>query len=143
MRIVFTKHFPFGKFRALSFCGRMWLKDPNGAYKQGIKYNPVRFFSLVQHERTHWEQQKEMGIIFFFIWYVIEWFFKLFSEGKAYKRLSFEREARFNQSFTDDYSVHCNDKYAIFRPLEKRGSLIHRKWFNWCKFIFHSEDHYR
>ena len=64
--------------------------------------------------------------------YFIEWFIKLFTEGKAYKRLSFEREAKLGQ---DDYPQnwkaldslkHCNSGYIY----EKRYS-------RWYKYIFH------
>jgi hypothetical protein len=55
----------------------------------------------INHETIHWEQQKEMLIIPFFLWYVIEFIIKYIYYGfkwhKAYRSLSFEREAYFNQ----------------------------------------------
>ena len=48
-----------------------------------------------RHELVHWDQQIEMFIIPFYLWYFLEWIVKLFRYGrKSYYNLSFEREAR-------------------------------------------------
>jgi hypothetical protein len=48
----------------------------------------------LRHEEIHWEQQKEMLCIFFYLWYIIEWLIKLPVYGRdAYWNISFEREA--------------------------------------------------
>ncbi|CAL2090934.1 conserved hypothetical protein [Tenacibaculum sp. 190524A02b] len=55
---------------------------------------------LINHEKIHLKQQIELLIIFFYLFYLIEWFFKLIkyrSTSMAYKSLSFEREAYFNE----------------------------------------------
>ena len=51
---------------------------------------------MLNHERIHSEQIKEMLYIPFYIWYVIEWFIRLFMKGNAYKNISLEREAYHN-----------------------------------------------
>ena len=51
---------------------------------------------LVNHEKIHIRQQLELLIIFFYIWYVIEyyyWYIKLKNKHLAYRNISFEREA--------------------------------------------------
>ena len=51
---------------------------------------------LIHHEKIHLQQQKEMCIIFFYIFYGVEWFIKLLkykSKHSAYLNISFEREA--------------------------------------------------
>ena len=54
------------------------------------------------HEMIHWDQQLEMLIIIFYLWYGIEWFIKLFKYGKkAYMNISFEREAYDNDDNLD------------------------------------------
>ena len=56
------------------------------------KINPV----LINHERIHLRQQLELGIIFFYFWYVVEYYYHLSylkDRYKAYKAISFEREA--------------------------------------------------
>jgi beta-lactamase regulating signal transducer with metallopeptidase domain len=55
---------------------------------------------LINHEKIHLRQQIEMLIIFFYIFYVIEyyyWVFKLKNGYHAYQRISFEREAYANE----------------------------------------------
>lgn len=73
---------------------------------------------ILNHEKIHWKQQTEMLIIFFYIWYILEWLIKLVLPPytSAYIDISFEKEAYYNE---------YNYKY-----LEKR------KRFNWIKYIF-------
>ena len=55
---------------------------------------------LMQHEKIHIRQQIEMGILFFFIWYFLEFIFRLFifrNVRKAYRNICFEREAYANE----------------------------------------------
>jgi hypothetical protein len=44
----------------------------------GIFIRPDRLFdqTLFNHEKIHWQQQKEMGYLPFYLWYVVEWVFK-------------------------------------------------------------------
>lgn len=70
---------------------------------------------VIRHESIHWKQQIEMLIIPFYLWYIIEWFFRLFMTGNAYRNISFEREA---------YSNENNEKY-----------LETRKHFSWFKYL--------
>jgi hypothetical protein len=52
---------------------------------------------LLNHERIHLRQQGEMLLIFFLLWYLLEYlyfrFLKKYSHFEAYKSISFEREA--------------------------------------------------
>ena len=51
---------------------------------------------LINHEKIHIRQQLELLIIFFYLWYVVEyyyWCFKLKDKHLAYRNISFEREA--------------------------------------------------
>jgi hypothetical protein len=51
---------------------------------------------LINHEKIHLRQQVELLVIFFYLWYVIEyyyWYFRLNDSFLAYKYISFEREA--------------------------------------------------
>ena len=55
---------------------------------------------LINHEKIHLKQQQELFILFFFLFYLIEWtvkFLKYRNKFLAYKNLSFEREAYRNQ----------------------------------------------
>ena len=56
------------------------------------------------HEEIHSKQQSELLIIFFWLWYGVEYLIRLiqYRENKAaYRNISFEREAYINQSNLD------------------------------------------
>ena len=60
--------------------------------------------TFVNHEKIHLRQQVELFIIPFFIWYVLEFFIRLIqfrNRKKAYRNISFEREAYTNESNAD------------------------------------------
>lgn len=67
------------------------------------------------HESIHWQQQLEMLLIFFYIWYVIEFIIKTITTIDAYRSLSHEREA---------YNNDDNLEY-----------LKTRKLYAWLKYI--------
>lgn len=74
--------------------------------EKALKNNPT----LINHEKIHWRQQLELGIIPFYIWYVFEfcyWFIKYRNKYIAYRKICFEREA-----FAQERSLNY---------LEKRG----------------------
>lgn len=73
---------------------------------------------FVNHEEIHERQQKEMLILPFFVWYVLEFIFRLFQYwnwNKAYRNISFEREAYANGNNLD--------------------YLTTRKHYSWLKYI--------
>jgi len=70
--------------------------------------------TFVNHEKIHLRQQIELLILPFFIWYVLEFFVRLIqfrNRKKAYRNISFEREAYANES-NADYLV--NRKFFSF-----------------------------
>ena len=72
---------------------------------------------FINHERIHLRQQLELLIIFFFLWYGIEFLFhflKTKNKKAAYKMISFEREAYENEKDLD--------------------YLKKRSWFGFLKF---------
>jgi len=72
----------------------------------------------VQHEQIHKEQQLEMLIIPFFIWYGIEYLIRIIQYKDlimAYKNISFERESY--------------DKEATL------GYLKERRIYSWLKYL--------
>lgn len=59
---------------------------------------------VVNHERIHTAQQRELLFILFYLLYVIEWLFRLLqyrNSHKAYLNISFEREAYANGNNLD------------------------------------------
>ncbi|MGB5171154.1 MAG: hypothetical protein WBN11_09575 [Eudoraea sp.] len=84
--IVIAKHFFYKSYVGLCLWPFIILKDDQ------LKYDVV----LINHERIHLEQQKELLIIPFYFIYLTEWILKsLFylNTYKAYQNISFEREA--------------------------------------------------
>jgi hypothetical protein len=67
-----------------------------------VKYPVDKNNSIfVNHEKIHLQQQLELLILPFFIWYVLEYCFRLFqykNANLAYRNISFEREAYANES---------------------------------------------
>jgi len=60
--------------------------------------------TFVNHEKIHLRQQIELLILPFFIWYILEFFIRLIqfrNRKKAYRNISFEREAYANESNPD------------------------------------------
>lgn len=62
-----------------------------------LKNDPI----LLNHERIHLRQQLELLIVFFYVWYAVEFLLKWYKYGNrliAYKNISFEREAYTNEA---------------------------------------------
>ncbi|MDC8001149.1 hypothetical protein POV26_08875 [Aequorivita todarodis] len=56
---------------------------------------------FLNHESIHLRQQSELLVIFFYVWYGIEFLFRWIQFGnrhKAYRNISFEREAYHHES---------------------------------------------
>lgn len=64
----------------------------------------------INHELIHGRQQVEMLVVPFYLWYLIEWLIRLFGKGKAYRNISFEREAYENE--TDDEYLENRRAFA-------------------------------
>ena len=68
--------------------------------REELKHNPV----FINHERVHLKQQLELLIVFFFIWYIFEYYIRLIkykNSYKAYTKICFEREAYANEKNLD------------------------------------------
>lgn len=88
--IVIFKYIIPKKYSGLSIYPFIFLKH------QHLKNDKV----LVNHEKIHLKQQIELLWVFFFIFYALEYFIKLFQNKNhytAYKKISFEKEAYFNE----------------------------------------------
>lgn len=56
---------------------------------------------LIRHEQIHLRQQVELLVIFFYLWYLIEFLGRILmsqSFEKAYRAISFEQEAYSNET---------------------------------------------
>lgn len=57
--------------------------------------------AFINHEKIHLKQQVELLLVFFYIWYLIEFVVKLLKYRnfyEAYRNISFEREAYTNDA---------------------------------------------
>lgn len=88
MIVIKNKIIPLGKkFYAINLLGIIFAKGD---------CDPV----ILNHEKIHSKQMKELFVLFFYILYVVEWVIRLFIYRdcyKAYRNISFEREAYSNQ----------------------------------------------
>ena len=90
MKIVRTSILPFHGFSAINLLGILFVH--HGVYLSN---------ELINHERIHTAQQRELLYVFFYIIYIIEWLVRLTMRGNAYRNISFEREAYANQRNLD------------------------------------------
>lgn len=107
MLIIYNSFIPFKGFAALTLWPLMFVRK--GANVTSI---------TLRHEQIHAQQQMEMLVVLFLLWYVVEWLIKwLYYRNRitAYKNISFEREAYSHQ--------HCINY------------LDHRKRFAWIDYI--------
>lgn len=88
MKIIYSNIIPFRGFKAINLFGILFVR-------KGCKMSDTD----INHETIHTAQMKEMGYVFFYLWYLIEWIVRLFKKGNAYRNISFEREAYDNQSW--------------------------------------------
>ena len=80
---------------------------PFGIY---VRKNYLKMVYIVNHEKIHWQQQKEFPVIFY-LWYFVEWIFR------GFYRISFEQEAFDNQNNLEYLSTR--KRFAWFKYLKK------------------------
>lgn len=104
MLIIHNRLIPFKKYDAINLFGLLFCR-------KGTTITA----DLIQHERIHTRQMIEMGFIFFYLFYVIEWLIRIPMKGRAYLNISFEREA--------------------YKHMDDPNYLIHRKPYAWVKYL--------
>lgn len=110
MKIVYNRFIPFRGFFAINLFGTLFVRVERG-YPQ-----PSVSGKTINHESIHTEQMKELGYVFFYILYFIEWLVRLITNtSSAYRSISFEREAYGNQ--------------------DNMNYLNNRKRYSWIKYI--------
>ena len=106
MKIIYNNLIPFKGFVAMNLFGILFARNE---YRNKISDRTIN------HESIHTAQIKEMGYIFFYIWYLVEWLIRLVINSDAYRNISFEQEAFINDDNLD--------------------YLKTRKRFSWLKYI--------
>ncbi len=90
MKIIKNKILPIEGFKAINLLGVLFVRKEFNLTKVDLN-----------HERIHTRQMLEMLIIPFYLFYLTEWLIKLCyykNSFKAYKNISFEREAYFHEN---------------------------------------------
>lgn len=109
MRVICNKIIPFGKkFYAINLFGIIFVKGPYGEV-------------ILNHEKIHTAQIKELYYIFFYIFYILEWFVRSVqykSLSKGYYNISFEREAYAHERNMSYLSVR--HRYNFFNYVCKK-----------------------
>ena len=80
---------PVKGYQYMNICGILFTRNESAIDRMTD--------STVRHEVTHTKQIIEMGIILYYLWYVIEWLIRLLimaDSHKAYRAISFEKESR-------------------------------------------------
>ena len=89
MKIIYNNIIPLPGFKAINLFGVLFVR-------KGCTMSE----SDINHEMIHTLQMKEMGYVIFYLWYLVEWLVKLAKlrdSNKAYRAISFEREAYGNE----------------------------------------------
>lgn len=110
MKIIKNKIIPFKGFSAMMFLGYLWTR------KEVEKIDKV----TINHESIHSHQERELGYVFFWIWYVIEYivrFIQYRNFNTAYKEISFEREAYGNEK--NEIYLALRENYSFLNYLKK------------------------
>ena len=114
VKIVRTSILPFRGFSAINLLGVLFVH--HGVYLSN---------ELINHERIHTAQQREMLFVFFYLAYVVEWLMRLPMRGNAYRNISFEREAYAHQR--DLHYLESRRHYAWRRYMKKPLSRTKKK----------------
>lgn len=107
MKIIENSIIPFKGYKAINLFGVLFVR-------KGVKIDRVTLI----HEQIHSAQMDEMLYVFFYLWYCVEFIYRLIrlrNWHQAYRAISFEREA---------YMFQENGAY-----------MKSRKPFTWGKFL--------
>lgn len=107
MKIIYNRILPIGKnFLAINLFGVLFAKGPCSP-------------TVINHEKIHTAQMRELWFIFFYLWYILEWIFRSLSRlnfMEGYSNISFEREAYANAS--DPQYLKSRKKFSFLKYLK-------------------------
>lgn len=92
MKVIKNRWIPFKDFFAINLFGIVFIKRQQVSTKE--------LETILVHESIHTKQMQELLYLLFYIWYIVEWFWLLLkyrNAQKAYRKISFEREAYAHQ----------------------------------------------
>lgn len=112
MIIIHNKIIPFGDYSTMNLFGILFTKSKTLSD------------TTINHESIHTEQMKEMGFIFFYIWYIIEYLIvQCFhnSQSGGYHDISFEEEAYNNQNNLDYIKTRKHYNWKQYLKIKSNG----------------------
>lgn len=118
MKIFRSKRIPFKGFAAINLFGFIVVR-------RGIFASET----LINHERIHTAQMRELGFIFFYLLYGLEWLIRLPMKGNAYRNITFEQEAYDHQnepSYLEVRKHYAPYRYYLCKRKRKRTNKKRR-----------------
>lgn len=103
MKIVYNRFIPFKGFLAINLFGILFVR---GTWRDVTA-------KVLNHEKIHTAQMRELGYLPFYLLYFFEWLIRLLGRGNAYRNISFEREAYENEA--DLEYLSSRRKWAMWR----------------------------
>ena len=97
MKVIYNNIIPFKGFVAMTVFPFVFVRK---------EYKDIFTETDLRHESIHGVQQLETFWMGFFLWYILEWLIRVlftndFFSHRAYRNISFEKEAYRHQSETD------------------------------------------
>lgn len=121
MKIIRNSIIPFKGFAAINLFGVVFVrKEISPQYDISLRNWEI----MLNHELIHTAQMKELLYIPFYLWYVFEWLIWLAiyrNARKAYRNISFEREAYDKQAYFDYIIYDERKQYAFIKYIFKKG----------------------
>lgn len=120
MKIVYNKFIPFKGYLAINLFGILFVRGTKEEKESRITER------VLNHERIHTAQMREMAYIFFYLWYAVEYcIIRLChsKQGCAYRDVSFEEEAYLNEGNSDYLTTRRH--YEWFKYIRSKSNHIH------------------
>ena len=102
MKVIRNSIIPFKGFRAINLFGVLFARPEANITE-----------TVLNHEKIHTAQMKELGYVLFYVIYGLEWLVRLMLPGNAYRNISFEREAYQFQNYK--YYLECRERFAQWK----------------------------
>lgn len=124
--VIFSKLLPFRPFLAMGFFGKVWIRKEYEPYIRSalLELDPY-VIGILNEEYIHLKQERELLYIGFWLFYIIEWVFRLITPpwSTAYDDTCFEREAKDNCTNPNYLSIRPRfawTKYLGFKFLKRK-----------------------
>ena len=118
MKIVMNSIIPFKGFAAINLFGIVFVRKEVQTY---FDYDPSAYSRMINHESIHTKQMQELLYLPFYVWYLLEWLIRIVmyrNVRKAYRNISFEREAYANQD--NRYYKKERKRYSFLQYVKKQ-----------------------